>query len=246
LLAIETEPKDASGDGVTQGQEWLAKIEQNQDGRDCAECPEMVSIPSLGISIGKYEVTQGQWKAIMGSNPSYFSQYGYMNNVFSFIGKLIEIMGNNPSHFTECDDCPVEQVSWDDVQEFIVKLNQRTGKQYRLPSKKEWEAACHAGGQHKYCGSDTVDDVAWYNKNSGDNTHPVGKKKPNAFGLYDMSGNVWEWVQDCPSSYCRIQGGSWRSNACEVRGSADGIYGSGYNERDDNVGFRFALGQTAK
>jgi formylglycine-generating enzyme required for sulfatase activity len=170
-----------------------------------------------------------------------------MNNVFSFIRKLIEIMGNNPSHFTECDDCPVEQVSWDDVQEFIVKLNQRTGKQYRLPSEKEWEAACHAGGQHKYCGSDTVDDVAWYDKNSGNSTHPVGKKKPNAFGLYDMSGNVWEWVQDCYEVDCTyrvLRGGSWYDDAWHTRSAYRDLYAP--DNRDSSTGFRFALGQTAK
>jgi formylglycine-generating enzyme required for sulfatase activity len=195
---------------------------QNQEGRDCAECPEMVSIPSLGISIGKYEVTQGQWKAIMGTNPSSFTACG--------------------------DDCPVEQVSWDDVQAFIVKLNQRTGKQYRLPSEKEWEAACRAGGQHEYCGSDTVDEVAWYDENSGKSTHPVGKKKPNAFGLYDMSGNVWEWVQDCYDGNCThrvLRGGSWISIARSTRSAARNILYAP-DIRYYNTGFRFALGQTAK
>jgi len=126
--------------------------------------------------IGKYEVTQAQWKAIM---------------------------GNNPSHFNG-DNLPVEQVSWDDVQEFIRKLNIQTGKQYRLPTEAEWEYACRGGlqsGHYKYSGSNTAGNVACYNDNSGNGTHPVGSKQANELGIYDMSGNVWEWCQDWYGNY---------------------------------------------
>ena len=169
---------------------------------DCPDCPQLAIIPAgsydmgetgpkhrvtlKSFALGKTEVTQGQWKAVM---------------------------GNNPSHFARCgDNCPVEQVSWNDVQAFIQKLNAKTGKQYRLPSEAEWEYACRAGGQQEYCGSNNLDAVAWYEGNSGGSTHPVAGKQPNAFGLYDMSGNVWEWVEDCYSGDCVnrvIRGGSW-------------------------------------
>lgn len=182
------------------------------------------------FAMGKYEVTQGQWKAVMGSNPSYFKKCG--------------------------DRCPVEQVSWNDVQAFIRKLNERTGMAYRLPSEAEWEYACRAGGQHKYCGSDNADAVAWhFYRDSGDKMNAVGKKSANGWGLHDMSGNVWEWVQDCyednyaksppvdgrahdPGTNCTrrsIRGGGWSTNPTEARsanrasaGSDDGDYASGF------------------
>jgi formylglycine-generating enzyme len=126
-------------------------------------------------SFGKYEVTQAQWEAVMGNNPAYFKQCG--------------------------ESCPVESVSWNDVQEFIKKLNQQTGKTYRLPTEAEWEYAARSGGKsEKYSGGNNVDSVAWYNGNSGKQTHPVGRKQPNGLGIYDMSGNVWEWVEDIYSN----------------------------------------------
>lgn len=126
--------------------------------------------------ICKYEVTQFLWKAVMGSNPSYFKG----------------------------DNLPVEQVSWDDCQVFIGKLNALTGLHYRLPTEAEWEFAARGGNSshgYKYSGSNTLNGVAWYSDNSGFTTHPVGSNSPNELGLYDMSGNVWEWCSDWYASY---------------------------------------------
>jgi formylglycine-generating enzyme required for sulfatase activity len=175
--------------------------------------------------IGKYEVTQGQWQRIMGNNPSYYKNCG--------------------------DNCPVEQVSWNDIQQFIQRLNNQSGKQYRLPTEAEWEYAARSGGKsEKYAGGNDVDAVAWYDGNSGRETHPVGQKQPNGLGLYDMSGNVWEWCSDWygekyygqsfrdnpdgPSSgsYRVLRGGSWNGEprggrvAYRVRYNPGGRYGS--------------------
>lgn len=126
--------------------------------------------------IGKYEVTQKQWELIMGSNPSYFKG----------------------------DDLPVEQVSWDDTQDFIRRLNTVTGKQYRLPTEAEWEFAARGGNKsqgYSYSGSNNPNDVSWYSDNSGYTTHPIGTKRPNELGICDMSGNVEEWCQDWLGNY---------------------------------------------
>ena len=128
-------------------------------------------------SIGETEVTQELWRAVM---------------------------GNNPSHFSGSGQLPVEDVSWNDCQEFIKKLNQLTGENFRLPTEAEWEFAARGGTMsrgYKYAGSNNINEVAWYDDNSNSRTHEVKTKQPNELGLYDMSGNVWEWCQDWYGNY---------------------------------------------
>jgi formylglycine-generating enzyme required for sulfatase activity len=124
------------------------------------------------FSIGKYEVTQAEWQAVMGSNPSKFTG----------------------------DRRPVDTVSWNDAQAFITKLNQMTGRRYRLPTEAEWEYAARSGGKkEKWSGTSDLSqpgNYAWYHEDNGEKTCVVGTKRPNSLGLYDVGGNVWEWVQD--------------------------------------------------
>ena len=196
--------------------------------------PDQKPIHSVTLSafnIGKYEVTQAQWKAVM---------------------------GNNPSNFTGCDDCPVETVSWNDVQDFIRKLNAQTGKNYRLPMEAEWEFSARGGKSSKgytYSGSNDLNSVAWNTDNSGSKTHAVGGKQANDLGIYDMSGNVWEWCSDWYGTYNSysetnptgassgqyrvLRGGSWYIGASRCR--------SAYRNRDfpdyggSSGGFRLVL-----
>jgi len=155
--------------------------------------------------IGKYEVTQSLWQSVM---------------------------GNNPSGFKNCPDCPVENIKWKDIQLFLSKLNERTGKHYRLPTEAEWEYAAAGGNKSKgyiYSGSNDIAEAGWYKLNADSKTHPVGLKKPNELGIYDMTGNAWELCSDWydPAFYkhsaknnpenkrtalFRVsRGGSWRS-----------------------------------
>ena len=153
-----------------------ATTEQGSDA-DGDESPvHQVTVSTFSIS--KTEVTQALWKAVMGTNPS--------------------------SHVTSDLTLPVENVSWNDCQTFITKLNQMTGKQFRLPTEAEWEFAARGGTQskrYKYAGGNTLYSLAWYNGNSSNQTHPVGTKNANELGLYDMSGNVYEWCQDWYGNY---------------------------------------------
>ena len=182
--------------------------------------------------IGKYEVTQALWKAVMGKKPSKFKG----------------------------DNLPVEQVSWNDCQEFISKLNRITGKTFRLPTEAEWEYAARGGKKsrgNQYSGSNNLSDVAWYLDNSGEKTHAVGTKQPNELGIYDMSGNVYEWCQDWKGSYSSssqvnptgansgstrvFRGGSRSSFARGCRSSCRDIYTPAYIY--DYIGLRLVLSE---
>jgi len=185
-----------------------------------------------------YEITQGQWQAVMGANPS---------------------------HYNECgSDCPVEQVSWKDIELFIRRLKELTGLSYRLPTEAEWEYAARAGTNTLYpCGDNEtcLKSIAWYADTAGGITHPVGQKQANAWGLYDMSGNVREWVQDWFSYYYYaespatdpqgpdyssdynqrvMRGGGIFSTAIECQ-SADRDYNYATFRGSDDVGFRLCL-----
>lgn len=183
--------------------------------------------------IGKYEVTQSLWCALMDNNPSYFKG----------------------------DNLPVEQVSWDDCQKFINKLNDITGRKFRLPTEAEWEYAARGGKKsrgYQYSGSNKISDVTWYSSNSEHKTQPVGLKLANELGLYDMSGNVNEWCFDRFGFYsalsqtnplgaddgiCRVyRGGSWEQTAGSCRSSDRSNYGTSKN-RIYNLGFRLALSE---
>ena len=153
---------------------------------------------SQGFYLGKYEVTQRQWQEVMGSNPSWFDECG--------------------------PDCPVENVSWDDVQGFIGRLNAALGEErYRLPTEAEWEYAARAGTSGDRYGN--VDAIAWHKDNSGRRTHPVGQKAPNAWGLHDMLGNVFEWTQDWYGLY---PGGEVTDPQGPVSGSGRVYRGGGW------------------
>jgi formylglycine-generating enzyme required for sulfatase activity len=202
-----------------------------EQGSDCYDYEKPAHQVTLSdFYIGKYEVTQAQWKAVMGSNPS---------------------------NYSGCDSCPVEQVSWDDVQEFIQKLNAKTGLNYRLPTEAEWEYAARGGAQsrgYKYSGSNSVDEVAWYAGYSEYKTHPAGTKKANELGIYDMSGNVYEWCSDWYGAYsseaqtnpkgpssasARVaRGGSWNHSASSCRVACRGADAPG--TRSNLMGFRLA------
>jgi formylglycine-generating enzyme required for sulfatase activity len=190
---------------------------------DSNERPSHIVILS-DYYMGMYEVTQKQWKQVMGNNPSY----------------------------TACDDCPVNQVSWDDIQEFLIKLNAKTGKKYALPTEAQWEFAARGGSTSKgytYSGSNNLSEVSIFNSKA---LKPIGMKIANELGIYDMSGNVWEWCSDWYENYktssqtdpkgpdygtiCVLRGGSWASDAQECRTTFRSSHKP--NSKYGNGGFR--------
>ncbi len=206
--------------------------------KDCADCPDMVVIPAgkflmgskadpnspappppeeqpqhpvtlKSFALGRYEVTQAQWAALMGKVPSFFK------------GPTL----------------PVDAVSWADIQDFLKKLNAKTGKTYRLPTEAEWEYAARAGDAEEnsfFKDYGRLDREAWYAENANRTTHPVGTKAANKFGLYDMQGNVFEWVEDCfQSNY--VSAPTDGSAAKEVNGCPRVFRGGGWNATPDYV-----------
>ena len=190
-----------------------------------------------------------------------FSQPFYLQTTPVTQGQWKKLMGENPAFFHECGEgCPVENVSWDDAQEFIKKLNRmEQTDQYRLPTEAQWEYACRAGSTRSFCFGDEealLGQYAWYADNSQKSPHPVGRLKPNAWGLYDMHGNVYEWCQDWygeyppgpvtdprgPSAgkYRVLRGGSWDGEAGDSRSAYRLRLNPGY--RYGHEGFRVARG----
>ncbi len=206
----------------------------SEDRLNIEETPHQVCVDDFFI--GKHEVTQGQWRKVMGSEPI---------------------------HFMDCgDDCPAVFVSWEMAQEFITKLNKQPNVHYRLPTASEWEYAARSGGKiQKYAGTDNESEInyyAWYSANSNGQPHPVGQKRPNGLGLYDMSGNVWEWVDDywyevsndknipkedipqpSTSKLRQMRGGDYQCSPKGIR--ATNSAGATPVRRDSSTGFRLVL-----
>ena len=186
------------------------------------------------FNIGKYEVTQAQWKAVMGYNPSFFCR-------------------------CDCDNCPIENITFSDVKRFISELNRQTGKNYRLPTEAEWEYAAKGGKQSKgyaYSGSNNLNQVGWFGVISENKTHAVGSRIANELGIHDMSGNVEEWCSDGYGDYNSksemnptgatsgwdkvIRGGSWQSSEILCRTAARNR-GDAALSKGSNIGFRLVL-----
>jgi formylglycine-generating enzyme required for sulfatase activity len=217
---------------------------ETEKGRHENETQREVTI-SKDYYLGVYEVTQAQYEKVMGKNPSHFQG---------------AIVGN------ENADLPVEKVSWDDAVEFCKKLSdlpeeKKAGREYRLPTEAEWEYACRAGSKTVFSFDDEeglLPEYGWFDRNSSNRTHTVGLLEPNAWGLYDMHGNVWEWCSDWYGEYPKgavadptgpkmdsvrvIRGGSWNFAAAECRSASRDW--SGPSDHGDDLGFRVALSST--
>lgn len=212
-----------------------------QTGAEDDEKPAHSVTISKDFYIGETEVTQGLWQAVMGNSPTTDGS------------KWSDTYGIGSAY-------PAYYISYNEVTDFITKLNQKTGKQFRMPTEAEWEYAARGGNQSKgytYSGSNKIDDVAWYTTNSGSKTHPVKTKQANELGIYDMSGNVWEWCSDryektyysvSPSndptgpasgSSRVFRGGSWFNYAGNCRTANRNI--SSTTDRNNDIGFRLCL-----
>ena len=217
-----------------------ATSEQESDAESDEKPAHQVTLSTYYI--GETEVTQDLWQAVMGSTVA--QQRDKANKEWSLRGGG----GNYPMYY----------ISWEECQTFISRLNSLTGRSFRLPTEAEWEFAARGGNQsrgYKYSGSNSLGNVAWNTDNSGNETHPVKQKSPNELGLYDMSGNVWEWCQDCYGSYSSssqtnptgassgsyrvYRGGSWGNDAGDCRVSVRNDYAP--DARGDYLGLRLVL-----
>jgi len=198
--------------------EKIQKYMENKASRNVGDL-ELIYVEGSGdvksFYIGKTEVTQGQWRRVMGS-------------------------GSNPSGFTGCNNCPVEKVSWEEAQEFLKRLNHQTGMKYRLPRLDEWEYAAKGGKKSlrtQFSGSDNMGEVAWCAYNSEETTHPVAQKAPNELGIYDMTGNVSEWIANQYDKNRRfVKGGSWSDDATNSMISKSETYD--IKHKNNRIGFR--------
>jgi formylglycine-generating enzyme required for sulfatase activity len=236
--------------GQEQGQANAAGLPKNTTDR---ESPQH-SVNINAFALGKTEVTKGQFAAFVAA-----TGHNAGNNCWTLTGTewkdTPDRNWRNPG-FSQSDNDPVACVSWDDAQAYTHWLAQKTGKGYRLPSEAEWEYACKAGTNSTYCGSDNLDSVAVHGRKGGDKTQPVASKQANAWGLYDMSGNVWEWTQDCGNddySGAPSDGSAWTSGNCGQRVLRGGAWINGAMgtraanramktaaNRDTSLGFRLA------
>jgi formylglycine-generating enzyme required for sulfatase activity len=215
---------------------------ESEEGRYDDETQHEVTI-SKDYYLGVTEVTQGQYEKVMGTNPSYFQK--------------------SRVHGSDSSRCPVDNVSWEDAIEFCKTLSdlpeeKNAGRVYRLPTEAQWEYACRAGSKSAYSfgeSSKSLGDYAWCGENSNLQTHPVGEKMANAWGLYDMHGNVWEWCSDWYGGYDNnsvsdpvgpregsfrvIRGGSWLDDAASCQSAIRGRYDPSFRHR--SIGFRVAL-----
>jgi formylglycine-generating enzyme required for sulfatase activity len=186
--------------------------------KDCADCPEMVTMPAGNYLMGSFDITHGQPMHPV-SVPAFM-----LGRTEVTQGQWRAVMGSNPSNFKECGmDCPVEGIDWVNAQEYARRLSQKTGKTYRLPSEAEWEYAARAGSSGKWSFGDDesqLGDHAWYGYKGGFGTHAVAQKRSNAFGIFDMHGNVREWVQDVWNENYQgapNDGSAWLSGGDQVR-----------------------------
>lgn len=242
--------------------------------KDCPECPEMVVIPagsfemganngeadekpvhrvtlSRNFAIGKTEVTRGQFAVFV--NATNYNAGDKCQTIEDYTIEERNGRSWRKTGYQQDNSHPVTCINWNDAKAYIEWLSRKTSKPYQLPTESQWEYTCRAGGQNEYCGSDNIDNIAWYGTKNGYTTYPAALKQANAFGLYDMTGNVGEWVEDsyhdnyngAPNDgsawsgdgAIRVtRGGSWTNDPLYARAIGRGRHEPEY--RGDHIGFR--------